>query len=311
MEQEGEKVELYVYDLSQGLARQLSVQLFGKGIDGIWHTAIGVYGKEYYFGGGIQNNPIGQSSHGSPVQVMQLGYTQIPQDIFEEYLQEIQPRYTQETYSLMCHNCNNFSEELSQFLLGTGIPEYILRLPEDVLSSPMGPMLRPMIENLDATLRQGRVPTRQQMVSPAMPNFSNIQLPSTTTFPQATSKGAGAGGRGVLPASSAQACSVNADMPPNVSPMSVSSASATISSDPNLEAKQLASSSDKSQSVQKAAPSTSNSFGSVQAQVQEEIIHEFAQIMASGSFRASEAAALAARRVLQRHGMGESAVPSF
>jgi hypothetical protein len=107
----------------------------------IRHTAIGVYGKEYYFGSGIQNNPIGQSLHGSPVQVMQLGYTQIPQDIFEEYLQEIQPRYTQETYSLMCHNCNNFSEELSQFLLGTGIPEYILRLPEDVLSSPMGPML--------------------------------------------------------------------------------------------------------------------------------------------------------------------------
>jgi hypothetical protein len=312
MEQEGEKVELYVYDLSQGLARQLSVQLLGKGIDGIWHTAIGVYGKEYYFGSGIQNNPIGQSLHGSPVQVMQLGYTQIPQDIFEEYLQEIQPRYTQETYSLMCHNCNNFSEELSQFLLGTGIPEYILRLPEDVLSSPMGPMLRPMIENLDATLRQGRVPMRQQMVSPAMPNFSNIQLPSTTTFPQATSKGAGAGVRGVQPASSAQACSVNiADMPPNVSPMSVSSASATKSSDPNLEAKHLASSSDKSLSVQKAAPSTNNSFGSVHAQVQEEIIHEFTQIMASGSFRASEAAALAAQRVLQRHGMGVSSVPSF
>jgi hypothetical protein len=36
MHQEGEKVELYVYDLSQGLARQLSVQLLGKGIDGIW-----------------------------------------------------------------------------------------------------------------------------------------------------------------------------------------------------------------------------------------------------------------------------------
>ncbi len=36
LHQEGEKVELYVYDLSQGLARQLSVQLFGKGIDGIW-----------------------------------------------------------------------------------------------------------------------------------------------------------------------------------------------------------------------------------------------------------------------------------
>jgi hypothetical protein len=82
-------------------------------------------------------------------------------------------------------------------------------------------------------------------------------------------------------------------------------------SNPNLEAKHLASSSDISRSVQKAAPSTNNSFGNVQARVQEEIIHEFAQIMASGSFRASEAAALAARRVLERHGMGESSVPSF
>ncbi len=82
-------------------------------------------------------------------------------------------------------------------------------------------------------------------------------------------------------------------------------------SDPNLEAKHLASSSDKSLSVQKAAPSTNNSFGSVHAQVQEEIIQEFAQIMASGSFRASEAAALAAQRVLQRHGMGVNSVPSF
>jgi hypothetical protein len=107
----------------------------------IRHTAVGVYGKEYYFGGGLQNNPIGQTSYGNPVQVMLLGHTQIPQDIFEEYLQEIQPRYTQETYSLMRHNCNNFSEEVSQFLLGTGIPEYILRLPEEVLSSPMGVML--------------------------------------------------------------------------------------------------------------------------------------------------------------------------
>jgi hypothetical protein len=29
-------VELYVYDLSNGMARQLSVQLTGRQIDGIW-----------------------------------------------------------------------------------------------------------------------------------------------------------------------------------------------------------------------------------------------------------------------------------
>lgn len=105
------------------------------------HTGVGVYGKEYFFGGGIQSVPLKQSPYGTPVQVAELGTTQVPQEIFEEYLREIQPRYTQDTYNLMKHNCNNFSDEVSQFLVGTGIPENILRLPEEILNSPMGPML--------------------------------------------------------------------------------------------------------------------------------------------------------------------------
>ncbi|KAJ0843254.1 putative PPPDE peptidase domain, PPPDE putative peptidase domain superfamily [Helianthus annuus] len=54
------------------------------------------------------------------------------------YLHEISPRYTQESYSLMTHNCNNFSNEVTQFLVGTSIPDYILNLPNEVMSSPMG-----------------------------------------------------------------------------------------------------------------------------------------------------------------------------
>lgn len=34
--QEGYKVSLNVYDLSQGLARQLSTTFLGKAIEGIW-----------------------------------------------------------------------------------------------------------------------------------------------------------------------------------------------------------------------------------------------------------------------------------
>lgn len=141
MGQDGWKVELYVYDLSQGLARQLSSQFLGKVIEAIWHTGVGVYGKEYFFGGGIQSVPLKQSPYGKPVQVAELGTTQVPQEIFEEYLRDIQPRYTQETYNLMKHNCNNFSDEVCQFLVGSGIPEHILRLPEEVMNSPMGPLL--------------------------------------------------------------------------------------------------------------------------------------------------------------------------
>jgi hypothetical protein len=105
------------------------------------HTGVGVYGKEYFFGGGIQSVPLGRSPYGVPVQVIDLGYTEVPKDYFEEYLDEIRPRFTHETYNIVHHNCNNFSDEVSQFLVGSGIPQHILHLPAEVLNSPMGAML--------------------------------------------------------------------------------------------------------------------------------------------------------------------------
>lgn len=46
-------VTLHVYDLSAGLAAQHSRSLIGRQIDGIWHSGIVVFGKEFYFGCGI------------------------------------------------------------------------------------------------------------------------------------------------------------------------------------------------------------------------------------------------------------------
>lgn len=57
-------VQLNIYDISNGMARQFSRQMIGKQVDGIWHTGIVVYGKEYYFGGGISYDPPGQTPFG-------------------------------------------------------------------------------------------------------------------------------------------------------------------------------------------------------------------------------------------------------
>jgi desumoylating isopeptidase 1 len=65
----GWPVQLYVYDLSHGLARSMSGALLGKQIDGIWHTGIVVYGVEYFYGGGIQYATPGQSMAGQPTKI--------------------------------------------------------------------------------------------------------------------------------------------------------------------------------------------------------------------------------------------------
>lgn len=68
-------VYLHVYDLSQGLARQLSPMLLGRTIDAIYHSAVVVAGKEFYFGGmgGINSAPAGRTRFGTPVEVRSIG----------------------------------------------------------------------------------------------------------------------------------------------------------------------------------------------------------------------------------------------
>ncbi|BAT84367.1 uncharacterized protein HKW66_Vig0245130 [Vigna angularis] len=261
MAEEGHRVTLNVYDLSQGLARQLSMSFLGKAIEGIWHTGIVVYGDEYYFGGGIQHCPAGSTPYGTPLKVVELGVTHVPKDVFEVYLQEISPRYLPETYSLLTHNCNNFSNEISQFLVGVSIPEYILQLPNEVMSSPMGALIMPMIQNLETTLKSGEVPQVPQFKPPTAVNAS-------------AQNGLNGG--------------VNNEVKGKVgnskteSPSSVKPAGEPQKSSPN--------------------GATADPLGDARNKVQDEIVKEFAAIMATGTMRASEAAALATKRVMQRYG---------
>lgn len=147
-------VELYVYDLSRGLARQLSQSLTGVQIDAIYHTAIVLNNVEYFFGQGIHRKIPGSTHHGRPMKVIHLGRTDLPMDLVDEYIQSLESIYTPESYDLFLHNCNNFTQDLSVFLVGKSIPNEISSLPETFLRTPIGQMLRGQIDQSMRTMTQ-------------------------------------------------------------------------------------------------------------------------------------------------------------
>ncbi|KAJ8948648.1 hypothetical protein NQ318_022716 [Aromia moschata] len=129
-------VELYIYDLSRGIASAVSPMLLGKKIDGIWHTSIVVYNREYFFGShGVESCNPGTTVLGQPLKIQKLGENAGP------------------TYSLFGHNCNNFSEDIAQFLCGGSIPKYILDLPNEVLNTSLGSALPALLAQLEKSAR--------------------------------------------------------------------------------------------------------------------------------------------------------------
>lgn len=172
------EVELYVYDLSKGLARELSTSLLGIHIDAVYHTSLVFGGIEYFFGAGVQTSYPGSTHHGRPMEVMPLGTTNLPIEIILEYLESLKAVYTSESYDLFLHNCNNFTNDFSMFLVGTGIPDRITSLPQDVLNTPFGQMLKPQLESAMRGVTQAPMAPRA--------------IPQQNTFTPMTSNGASA-----------------------------------------------------------------------------------------------------------------------
>ncbi|OAL17779.1 hypothetical protein AYO22_11307 [Fonsecaea multimorphosa] len=148
------EVQLYIYDLSQGLARQFSRALTGIHIDAVYHTAIVFNNVEYFFGQGIHRKVPGSTHHGRPMKIVSLGQTQLPLDVVDEYIESLEAIYTPESYDLFLNNCNNFTQDLAMFLVGKSIPDEIRSLPQTFLNTPIGQMLRGQIDESMRTMTQ-------------------------------------------------------------------------------------------------------------------------------------------------------------
>jgi len=170
MSAEGYKVELWVFDITGGMARVLSQSLLGQQIDGVWHTSIVVYNTEYLYGGGIQGVRPGTTAAGNaPYKKVFLGHTPKSQSQFHTFLNSKAEAFSPGNYDLLKHNCNNFTDEAAVFLLGKKIPAWITGLPEQVLRTPLGDMIRPMLETLQSNLTSALPGMQGMFVRPQLP----------------------------------------------------------------------------------------------------------------------------------------------
>jgi hypothetical protein len=194
MAQETYEVQLAIYDLSRGMARNLSAQFLGQqfAIDAIPHTGIVVYGREYFFGGGIQSEDpslFRQSTGMFPIETQALGRTTVNKAQFEQWCRSVHQngQYSADAYDLLSRNCNNFSHDaaLTGLRLSRGVPEWVLDVPRRFLSSPMGQMIRPMLENMQLSNVAGAEPVAAPFASAGQPLSSSSSLSASSASTQA------------------------------------------------------------------------------------------------------------------------------
>jgi hypothetical protein len=87
-------VEVWIYDLTGGMAGMMSQSLLGFHLEAIYHTAIIYNGMEYYFGGGnvgsgVTSCPPGTTQLGQPMRKVLLGKTEIDPETFKQWLGEM------------------------------------------------------------------------------------------------------------------------------------------------------------------------------------------------------------------------------
>jgi len=81
-----------------------------------------------------------------------LGYTSKTFDELKSFYSQNRSEWTHRMYNVLTHNCNNFTDAVSKFALGTGIPEEIVTLPQRVMATPLGKMIMPQLTQMEQSL---------------------------------------------------------------------------------------------------------------------------------------------------------------
>ena len=116
----------------------MSMAMVGKQVDIIPHTGVVIWGKEFFFGGGICITPAGQAMALPVCEVIPAGETTKTEDDLNAFLVANSHRFTTSTYNLLEWNCNHFSNEVVKFLTEgkMTVPDRIVNVAAEALSTP-------------------------------------------------------------------------------------------------------------------------------------------------------------------------------
>ena len=81
------------------MARNISGAFLGIQIDAIYHTGVVMEGVEYTYDGGLKTVEPGISMGSGPMEILDLGETNLPMDVILEYLESLRSIYTAEVFN--------------------------------------------------------------------------------------------------------------------------------------------------------------------------------------------------------------------
>merc|ERR1712243_182034 len=79
----------------------------------------------------------GGTGLGDPDRIENLGETQLPYSVFLDFVLSLgENKFKAGSWDLVRLNSNSFSDEVCQFVVGCGLPKYVLDLPPDMRNTP-------------------------------------------------------------------------------------------------------------------------------------------------------------------------------
>jgi hypothetical protein len=124
---------MHLYDISNGMASKASPYVLSpeQQVEGVYHSGVVVFGKEYFFSRDTVFDEAGGTAFGKPKKVLRLGYTLWRQSELHKHIVDVlKPRFHRDTYDVIDCNCNHFSDTVSMYLLGRHLPEEVYIQPK-------------------------------------------------------------------------------------------------------------------------------------------------------------------------------------